>query len=276
MPQQRDTSTDRLLNVIQVIQLGRKSGLLSVERGEGIQYEEGMVLFVNGQATQASTGQRTGLDAFNWLSTWQACRFSFVPAPTVPTTALPTPPGMPNTPTATYIDTNAQAQSHQIITARQRAQQSIHGQLQAPQNSSGRQSSSGRLQAPQSSNGHMQAQRISNGRLQAQQSTNGHMHTPQPAMNRQADFPQAPEVRETDRSTRMPALASTRPVRTRLPEDGFRIIEQAGFTRSHRHLFLLIDGSRNVAELVHLMRREPHEVQILLNELEDAGLIIQL
>ena len=33
MSHQRETATDRLSNVIQVIQLGRKSGLLTVERG---------------------------------------------------------------------------------------------------------------------------------------------------------------------------------------------------------------------------------------------------
>ncbi|MFL5625067.1 MAG: DUF4388 domain-containing protein, partial [Ktedonobacteraceae bacterium] len=200
MPQQRDTSTDRLLNVIQVIQLGRKSGLLSVERGEGIQYEEGMVLFVNGQATEANAGQRTGLDAFNWLSAWQTCRFSFIPSTTVPTTTVPPPPETPNTPTNAYIDTNGRLQSHQIMNARQRAQRSTTGYLQAQQSLHGQQ--------------------------QARQSTNGHVQAPQPAMNRQVNSP--------------PTSAYARPMRTRLPEDGFRIIEQAGFTRGHRHLFLLI------------------------------------
>ncbi|TMC61826.1 MAG: DUF4388 domain-containing protein, partial [Chloroflexota bacterium] len=50
MPHQRETATDRLSNVIQVIQLGKKSGLLTVERGEGITFEEGAITFVNGQA----------------------------------------------------------------------------------------------------------------------------------------------------------------------------------------------------------------------------------
>jgi hypothetical protein len=36
---------------------------------------------------------------------------------------------------------------------------------------------------------------------------------------------------------------------------------------------LLIDGSRSTAELVRLMGREQYEVRILLNQLEEAGLI---
>lgn len=79
MPQQRDTSTDSLANVIQVIQLGRKSGVLSVERGEGATYEEGAITFVNGQAIQAQTAFFRDQNAFTWLSSWRACRFAFIP-----------------------------------------------------------------------------------------------------------------------------------------------------------------------------------------------------
>lgn len=80
MPQQPETVTDRLVNVIQVIQLGRKTGQLSVERGDGGAYEEGFISFVHGQVTQATTGQRSGLEALNWLSGWGECRFTFTPA----------------------------------------------------------------------------------------------------------------------------------------------------------------------------------------------------
>lgn len=80
MSHQRDTATDRLSNVIQVIQLGKKSGLLTVERGEGITFDEGAITFVNGQAREAQVGKYTGIDAFNWLNTWGPCLFAFTPA----------------------------------------------------------------------------------------------------------------------------------------------------------------------------------------------------
>ncbi|HEX6553281.1 MAG TPA: DUF4388 domain-containing protein [Ktedonobacteraceae bacterium] len=87
MPHQRETATDRLSNVIQVIQLGKKSGLLTVERGEGITFEEGAITFVNGQAREAQVGKYTGIDAFNWLNTWGPCLFAFTPTASAETTA---------------------------------------------------------------------------------------------------------------------------------------------------------------------------------------------
>jgi Domain of unknown function (DUF4388) len=80
MPQQPATLTDRLANVIQVIQLGRKTGTLSVERSSGNSLEQGTVYFVNGLMTQASAHQLRGLAAFQWLNTWGSCRFTFTPS----------------------------------------------------------------------------------------------------------------------------------------------------------------------------------------------------
>ena len=86
MPQQPTTSTDQLANVIQVIQLGRKTGTLTVERSSGNSLEHGSVCFVNGLMTQASAHQLRGLAAFQWLNTWGSCRFTFTPSDSALTT----------------------------------------------------------------------------------------------------------------------------------------------------------------------------------------------
>jgi hypothetical protein len=86
MPQQPTTLTDRLANVIQVIQLGRKTGTLTVERSSGISLERGTIYFVNGLMTQASAHQWSGLAAFQWLNTWGSCRFTFTPSDSAVTT----------------------------------------------------------------------------------------------------------------------------------------------------------------------------------------------
>jgi hypothetical protein len=78
MQQGRGTLTDQLTNVIQVIQLGRKSGRLTVERGEGLTLERGEILFEQGRITHAQGGRFSGQQAINWFSTWGACRFLFV------------------------------------------------------------------------------------------------------------------------------------------------------------------------------------------------------
>ena len=82
MAQQKETITNSLANVIQVIQLGWKSGVLIVERGEGATFEEGMITFVNGQAVEALTASFNGQNALRWLGSWETCRYAFIPTPT--------------------------------------------------------------------------------------------------------------------------------------------------------------------------------------------------
>ena len=89
MPQPA-TSTDRLANVIQVIQLGRKTGTLTAEREGNNGLEQGIILFVNGQVARASAQHLEGTAAFQWLNTWSACRFTFAPS-TSPATTVKLP-----------------------------------------------------------------------------------------------------------------------------------------------------------------------------------------
>lgn len=79
MSQQHGMMTDRLVSVISSIQRERRSGVLTAKRGEGIFLEEGTIVFINGQISQASAGRLRDSAARNWLSTWENCRFLFVP-----------------------------------------------------------------------------------------------------------------------------------------------------------------------------------------------------
>ncbi len=85
MRRQRATTADHLSQVIEVIELGRRTGLLSVERRDRAGQEEGDIYFVQGEAIYASTGTKTGQIALEALRRWGACRFAFltdVPRPT--------------------------------------------------------------------------------------------------------------------------------------------------------------------------------------------------
>lgn len=99
MSQQRETATDRLVSIIQLLQLGKRTGLLTARRGEGMAQEEGTISFVKGQVTQASVGRRNGSEALNALTTWGSCRFTFDSSedtanqPTLPSIPRITPPG---------------------------------------------------------------------------------------------------------------------------------------------------------------------------------------
>ncbi len=200
MLQRRGTSTDRLLNVIQVLQLGKKTGHLVVERDINSKQEEGEVVFDNGQVVQAYAGSLQGQEALSWLSTWTHCRFLFVPETTEKTTrplntgplpALPGPEGA-----RSLRDTQPRLPSASPAT---------------------------------------------------RQDTGGMERT-------------------------LPAAYAS-PRRTCPTEKGFYLLEQAGLARSHRHLFLLVDGQRSIAELVRLTGRPPEEVQKLLHDLESIGVI---
>lgn len=176
MSERYGTTTDNLANVIQLIQLGRKTGTLRVERGKGATHEEGYITFVQGQITQAQGGQRTNQAALTWLSTWDACRFAFAATGTErftdPLTALP------------YTPTSPQQQ-------------------------------------------------------------------------------RAPE----------PAYRTRIPYRTCSVEDALRLLNGSGLSRTHRHLLLLVDGHRTIADLMRLLGRTAEEIQTLLVDLEKIGVL---
>jgi hypothetical protein len=202
MPERRGTMTDKLSNVIQVLQLGKKTGTLFVERGEGTQREEGTISFIQGQITHASAGQRTSQASLIWLGTWTTCRFTFVPADTGhperltgPLVALPRTPSQPGT-------------------------------------------------------GTLRAEHPTSPRIQ----TSSHNL---PAM-----------------LTHAPAVDSGGiPRRTRPPEEALALLDRAELSRVHRHLLLLIDGHRSIAELVRLTGRKPDEVIKFLRDLEQIGVV---
>jgi hypothetical protein len=104
MQPQRTAMTDCLADVVHIIQMGEKSGVLTVERGENRTFEEGFIRFINGRIVEARTNQQSGMTAFTYLNSWQVCRFSFiaqipndVPLPLQSTQPLPANRDLANT-----------------------------------------------------------------------------------------------------------------------------------------------------------------------------------
>ncbi len=197
MQQGRGTLTDQLTNVIQVIQLGRKSGRLTVERGEGLTLEKGEILFEQGHITYAQGGRLSGQQAINWFSTWGACRFLFVPTEPVGRTTRPL-------------------------------------------------SSTPRLL----------------------QETNPTLYTLSPGR-----LPTGPLPSQSSYKTGGVMLKI--PQRICPDHIALNLIEQAGYSRLHRRIFLLIDGRRDTAELVRLVRRGFEEIRQVLLDLEQIHVIRQ-
>lgn len=68
-------------------------------------------------------------------------------------------------------------------------------------------------------------------------------------------------------------LARTIPQRIRQAEEALYMIDSHNLSRTHRHLFLLIDGNRSLSELVRLLKRPESDVLNLLHDLELAAVI---
>ncbi len=192
MESPRETMTDSLAAIIQIIHLGYQSGTLTVERGEGRTLEEGIIVFASGRVVEARLGQYRGMAAFNVLNSWQACRFSFVNGTQVTPQQgfTPLPPGRGKAPTQ---QTTSPLQSN-------------------------------------TQSGNIYKQALS------------------------------------------PAIL---PVRLPSGEAALQHPETMQIPRTHRRLLLLINGQRNVSELARLLVRSPEETQVLLHDLEFAGLIQQ-
>ncbi len=77
MVQKRGIITDQLLHIIEVIELGRKTGVLTIDRGDGGRQEHGEMRFMRGQITEASCGGLSGKPAADVLKMWRQCRFLF-------------------------------------------------------------------------------------------------------------------------------------------------------------------------------------------------------
>ncbi len=195
MPQQRGTETSQLANVIEVLQLGRKTGILSVERDTNSSLEMGEISFQNGHITQASSKQGLhGTQALLWLRSWDACRFIFVPAQETALTTKPLP-----------------AVSQQDLVQKKRD---------------------------------TQPQRVPPKLIQAQ--------TPAAGI--------ADELLVV-------------PQRTQELESALQFIAHAHLSRTHRQLFLLIDGQRNAKELFRLIGRSQDSGFTLLRDLAYIGVI---
>ncbi len=218
MSQQQKTETDRLANIIQVLQLGHKTGLLIVERDEGSTFEQAAITFVQGQITQARTNHQQGAEALRTLRFWGRCRFAF--SANQPTTQLPA--FKPPQPTAGNITAGHSATSP--VTSVQRNSQTMPLREPAPRS----------LRPPSS--------------------------LTTPTTGKFAAY-----------TANTPWLAI--PYRTRQLEDGIRLIEQIGLSRTHRRLFLLVDGQRMLKDLIRLMTLEPGEALRLFQDLERAGVV---
>ncbi|BCL79874.1 DUF4388 domain-containing protein [Ktedonobacteria bacterium brp13] len=222
MSQKRGIATDQINNVLQVIELGRKTGRLTVERGEAEQQEKGEIVFSNGHIVDVHCGQLSGMAAFNQLQTWGPCRFVFV------NNSTEQAPGA--------------LQEYSPLTTRENSPRTTGSmttiQRDTQPNKTTQRQSTGPLSA------------FSTGPL-----------PPKPAPMQQSGTGWAGDNR------------GPTPRRTSPADEGLARLAQFQVSRQHRQCYLLIDGRHSFAELIRLMNRTPGEVQQILQDLINIGIV---
>jgi len=238
-------STSRLGNVIQLIALGKQTGVLKVMRGQGSTREQGEIHFVDGQPTFAMLGQLVGNAALNVFQNWGESLYAFLEGPL----ASAERPAYPADPIGRF----GESALPQSGASRTRPTPRFPAAPGRPM--SGNPSLTGPLPPlpmnPGSAPGAWGGGNT--GTLSGKNRGNDMRPGPIPPP------PMRHEALQADHAPRR--LASMDRLDT-LPLD-----------RRERMVLLLIDGRRNLADLVRLTRRSEQEVRVILSHLATLRLI---
>lgn len=243
MTKGRDKVAESLNDILQMISSRRRSGLLSLERYNAGRFEEGEIYFEKGRPVQAFFEMVSGQEALATLSSWRNVYYSFtadVPVPVVP----PAPPGIASGGISPYSTTEPLAKvRHTTSPGRQTNEFPPTSPLR---HSSQFQSPTG-PQSPlrQTSPQHFLSQEGGS----ARERTTGYG---QPSNTGNARGFEALIPHRLNNEQNVLALPLTRP---------------------QRSIFLLIDGMRTVADLVRCTGKSMQDVERLLMELKQQGLI---
>lgn len=231
-------STSRLGNVIQLIALGKQTGVLKAIRGLGAAREQGEIHFANGQPTFASLGQMVGNAALTVLQNWGESQYIFLEGP------LPQPEQLPyQTNRLGRMDEGSAPQSGPF------------GARPAPRflPGSNRQANGFPSHtAPLSLTPDPGAGNRGN--------TTGNLQYPGGAFS----GPLAPVPMRRD-------LLQGQFVPRRV--NAVEHLENLPLDRRERMVLLLVDGHRSLADLVRLTRRSEQEIQAILSHLSALRLI---
>ena len=234
MAKPRVTATDRLANVIEVVELGQRTGLLAVERGSGSVLEEGELYFSNGHVIHASLAGLRGREALAALGRWGPCRFSF---------DANAPRPAPNMQAGDSDPRGRRGGQSQALTPPQTGESSGIWPSYGIQPESGPLNGSG---WPSSA---------------ANSGSFSYPTPPQPASSGSLD----PSPSGT--------FLMRRPRRAPDVRNLMQMVTAHNLSRNHRTLLLLADGEHTILDLARLSSKSVDEVSALLADLESRQLI---
>jgi hypothetical protein len=248
MEKPRVTATDRLSNVIEVVQMVRRSGMLSVERGAGSILEVGEIYFVLGNPVYASLSGLRGREALAALGHWGPCRFAFdTDAPKPPTNIAATDPSQKSRPSDPGVWPREAApaySSSSVHTTGRISEGSGRWALQANTDGLARPGSIPHNISPSQTRAFTSSQ---SGMLGRQ----GGPPTPHDGTSALGRRPRrAPDVR-----------------------DLMTVVTAHNLSRNHRTVLLLADGEHTILDLARLSSKSVDEITVLLADLEVRGLV---
>ena len=257
MAKPRVTVTDRLSNVIEVVELGRRTGLLLVERGTGTLVEEGAVYFVAGRAIFATLASLRGREALGVLARWGDCRFAF---------DINAPRPAPNITTPDLSAERSPYSSGGYLSRPSPSLSQYDGPYSSAPSLSGSTSGFWNLPSegvapPATGYGPAGAPYPNTGGLS---NTGGFTGSAAPAY---------PGRGTGDLSQQTSHMLGRRPRRAPDVRDLMSVVTAYNLSRTHRSLLLLADGEHTVLDMARLSSKSPNEVAQLLTELEGYGLV---
>lgn len=274
MAKPRVTATDRLANVIEVVELGQRTGLLAVERGSGSVLEEGALYFVSGRVISASLAGLRGREALAALSRWGPCRFSFdrdapQPVPNVPL-GDPTPRAhggsRPDFGVSTPGYRTPVAPESSGIWPSQSPPSRTSGMLDLPP---------GAYSHPSSANGYHNGSNTAGANGHSQTGALGYGTPSGYSLQHRGSVPAGPSSTSSlsGSGSGSASLLYRRPRRAPDVRDLMAVVTSHSLTRSHRTVLLLADGEHTVLDLARLSSKSVDEVSALLSDLEARNLV---
>jgi hypothetical protein len=268
MAKPKVTATDQLSNVIEVVELGQRTGMLLVERGSGSVLEEGEIYFIGGRAVHASLAGLRGREALAALSRWGACRFAFdreAPRPEVNLTN-------PSQPALSSLGPHSPVPNARPSWPSLSGSQPGYGAPHTPHPSE----SSGAWAVPQPARS---SASLSNGNDLTARSYGAPPAQPPAVRPAPAGAPLsaslAPQYSPSPQAVQAPGRdpLQRRPRRAPDVRDLMVVVTTHNLSRSHRTILLLADGEHTVMDLARLSSKPVDEVRGLLDELEGRGLV---
>jgi len=292
MTKPKVTITDRLANVIEVVELGRRNGMLAVERNAGSILEEGEIYFLSGRAIYAALGGLRGREALAMMGRWGECRFAFDPLAPRPAPNVSGTLGGSNPGNSGALPPLGQAEGApyggQFGSQPFGSQPNMNGPYRNGGNgnnggNNGSNGSNGRGPVPPMP-GAPYPPSVSPGR------PTGNLRN----VGAPASYPGSPTPPTTNQpdwsaSSMLPGYApggaaahgagvsdpslQRRPRRAPDMRDLIAVVNAHNLSRSHRAILLLANGEHNVLDLARLSSKPLEEVVALLDDLERHGLV---